>query len=88
MLRWLCQPLVNKEDTDYDGHSNVCGGLGGVVGPLELVAVLGGAAAAIAGGIGTAATSQARWIAGGLAATLVCVVLLSFVVGVQQPAVN
>lgn len=74
--------------TDYDGHTNVCGSLAGVIDPLEFVAVLGGAAAAIAGGVGTAATGSARWIAGGLATTIVLVLLLSVLVGVQQPALN
>jgi len=74
--------------TDYDGHTNVCGSLGGLVDPLELIAVLGGAAAAVLGATGTAATGQARWITGGLAVTFVLVFLLMFLVGVQQPALN
>lgn len=69
---------------DYDGATAVCGGLGWLVGPLELVAVFGGAAAAIGGAMGTVATGQARWIACGLAVTVVLTILLTYLVGVQQ----
>ncbi len=73
---------------DYDGETAVCGNLGALVGPLELFAVLGGAAAAVAGGIGTAATGRARWIGCGFAITFVLVLLLMVLVDVQQPALN
>jgi len=73
---------------DYDGANNVCGGLAPLVEPLELLAVFGGAAAALAGGIGTAADGRARWIVGGLAATTGLALLLCVLVGVQQPAMT
>jgi hypothetical protein len=70
---------------DSDGESTACGTL---VGSLELVAVLGGAAAAIAGGVGTASTGRARWIAGGMAIAIVLVMLLAAVLAEQQPAMT
>jgi len=69
----------------YGGESTVCGGL---VESLELVAVLGGGSAAIAGGVGTAATGQARWIAGGMAIAIVLVMLLTALLAEQQPALT
>jgi hypothetical protein len=71
--------------TDYDGTTTVCGSW---VGPLELVAVLGGAAAGVGGAAGTGATGQARWVAGGLAIVIVLTMLLAFLVDMQQPALN
>ena len=67
-----------------DGEAAVCASLGGLVGPLELVAVLGGAAAAIAGATAAAATGRARWFAGGMAIALALVGLLWFLVAGQQ----
>ena len=66
--------------------TNVCGGLAPLVDPLELLAVYGGAAAALAGGAGTAASGRARWILGGLAVTIGLALLLCLLVVVQQPA--
>jgi hypothetical protein len=71
--------------TDYDGTTRVCGSL---VGPLELVAVFGGAAAGVGGAAGTGATGQARWITGGLAIVIVLAMLLTFLLDMQQPALN
>ena len=73
---------------DYYSEANVCGSLQGLVAPLELVAVLGGTAAAVAGGVGTAVTSRARWIAAGLAITFVLVLALTVLGDMQQPALN
>ena len=68
----------------YAGATGACGSLAPLVGPLELVAVYGGAAASTGGGIATAVTAKARWIAIGLAITIVLVVLLSVLVGLQE----
>ncbi len=69
----------------YDGMQAACSG---AVDTLDLVAVFGGAAAAIGGGVGTAATGQARWIAIGLAVTLVLAMALAYLVGLQEPALS
>ncbi|MDP1850232.1 MAG: hypothetical protein Q8K79_20765 [Solirubrobacteraceae bacterium] len=74
--------------TGYAADAATCGGLDGLVDTLDLLCVLGGAAAALAGGIATAATGHARWIAGGMAITIVCVVALSVLVGMQETALN
>ena len=50
--------------------------------------MLGGTAAAVAGGAGTAVTGRARWIAGGLAITIVLVLLLTVLGDMQQPALH
>jgi hypothetical protein len=70
---------------DQDSEANVCGNLQGLVVPLELFLVLGGTAAAVAGGVGTAATGQARWIGGGLAITMALGLLLDVLGAIQQP---
>ena len=73
---------------------NSCAGYGGgatcgpLVQPLTLAAVLAGAVAAVAGGAGTGATGQARWIGGGLAITIVLALLVAYLVGLQQPALT
>ncbi|HEV2774264.1 MAG TPA: hypothetical protein VGV90_01610 [Solirubrobacteraceae bacterium] len=72
----------------YAADAETCGSLDGVVDTLDLVCVLGGAAAAFTGGIVTAATGRARWIAGGMAITIVCVFVLSLLVGMQETALN
>lgn len=54
----------------------------------RVLAAIGGAAAAFTGGVVTAATGQARWIAGGMAITIVFVVVLSLLVGIQETALN
>lgn len=72
----------------YDGTSSACGDAGSLVESLELVAVLGGTAAAIAGGIGTAVTAKARWIAVGMSITIVLVMLLAVLIGMQEPVLN
>ena len=54
----------------------------------RVLAAIGGAAAALAGGVVTAATGQARWIAGGMAITIVFVVVLSLLVGIQETALK
>lgn len=69
----------------YAADANVCGGL---VDTLDLLCVLGGAGAAFTGGVVTAATGQARWIAGGMAITIVLVFLLMILVDAQVPALN
>jgi hypothetical protein len=70
---------------DYDGESMVCGPL---VQPLTLAAVLLGGAVAIAGGVGTAATGQARWIGAGMTVAIVLVMVLVVLLDMQQPAMN
>ena len=68
-----------------DGQqSGLCENFGSLVESLEWIAVLGGGAAAIAGGVGTAATGRARWIAGGFGIALLLVALLVVLVGAQE----
>lgn len=74
--------------TGYAADADTCGGLDDLVDALDLVCVLAGAAAAFAGGIGTAATGQARWVAGGMVFAIVCVFVLSLLVGMQETALN
>ena len=62
----------------------LCESHGGLIGPLEVFAVLAGAAAAAAGGIGSAVSGRARWVAGGFAVTAACGLLLDVLVGAQQ----
>lgn len=69
----------------YGGDGATCSDL---VDTLDLVAVLAGTGAAIGGGVATAATGQARWIALGLAVTIVLATALAFLVGLQQPALS
>ncbi len=78
--------LLHSCDGYYEAEA--CGNLGGLVDALDLIAALGGAAAALAGGVATAATGRARWIAGGLAITVVLVFVLALLVGLQEPALN
>ena len=72
----------------YGGDASTCGDLTRLVGPLEIVAVLGGATAAVAGGIATAKTSRARWIATGLTVTIVLVWLLTLLLDLQRSALS
>jgi hypothetical protein len=72
---------------DAAGESS-CGNLAALVGPLEVVAVFGGAAACVAGGIATAKTGRARWIACGLTATIVLVWVLKALLNLQQSALS
>ena len=72
----------------YSGTGTECGGAVWLVESLELVAVLGGTAAALAGGIGTAVTAKARWIGVGMSITFVLVLLLAVLLGMQETVLN
>lgn len=74
--------------TGYASTSSTCASLDGLVDTLDLLCVLAGAAAAFTGGILTAATGRARWIAGGMAITIVLVFALTVLVGMQATALN
>lgn len=74
--------------TGYAADAHVCGDLDGLVDTLDLLCVLGGTAAAFTGGVVTATTGQARWIAGGMAITIVLVFALTILVDTQVPALN
>lgn len=74
---------------DYGGATAVCDGMGmGVIEPLELVAVLGGAGAALVGAVATAASGKVRWIAIGLATTIGLAGLLAVLVTGQTAALH
>ena len=72
----------------YSGTGTGCGGAIWLVESLELVAVLGGTAAALTGGIGTAVTAKARWIGIGMSITFVLVLLLAVLLGMQETVLN
>lgn len=72
----------------YSGTGTECGGAVWLVESLELVAVLGGMAAALAGAIGTAVTARARWIGAGMSVTFVLVLLLAVLLGMQETVLN
>jgi hypothetical protein len=72
----------------YGGTGTECGDAVWLVESLELVAVLGGTAAAVTGGIGTAVTAKARWIAVGMSITFVLVLLLAVLLGMQETVLN
>ncbi len=67
------------------GGAVVCSDL---VDTLDIVTVLIGAAAATGGGVATAATGRARWVAAGLATAITMTMLLSVLVGAQVAALN